>query len=152
MSTCEGVTKKGNRCRRKVAKGMRRCHQHREVFETPTCAICMCDFGSEKKTLRCGHQFHEGCILEWLSRSSTCPHCRLDVGRATRRWADQKIEEQNDSDSEWEPDEDDHWQRLGNAVMRRRRERRIGGIQTTRRNRLLLHIYSLYDRMIDMMA
>ena len=150
MTICEGTTKKGKRCRKKVAKGCKRCHLHHEVFESPTCAICLCEFENEKKTLRCGHQFHESCILEWLSRSSTCPHCRKNVGRATRRWADEKIEEQNDTDSEWEP-EDDHWQRLGNAVIRRQRRRRIG-ITTTRRNRLLIHIYTLYDRMLEIMS
>ena len=138
MPTCEGVTKKGNPCRNHVAKGFKRCHHHVETFECSSCAICLSDMDSEKKTLRCGHQFHESCILEWLSRSSTCPHCRRNVGRSMRSWADRKLEDQNDTDSEWVPEED-HWHRLGNEVMMRRRRRRRVGISATRRNRLLIH-------------
>lgn len=156
MPQCEGKTKKGNQCRRKVAKGCRRCHQHVEVFETSTCAICICEMDDDgtKKTLRCGHQFHSDCIVEWLSRSDTCPHCRKKVGAATRRWADRIIEERNETDSEWVPEDDSHWQRLGNDLIlaRRRRRRRRVGVDTTRRNRVLIHLYSLYDRMLEIMA
>ena len=28
--------------------------------------------------LKCGHIFCTGCIEEWFSHSTTCPHCRKD--------------------------------------------------------------------------
>ena len=31
--------------------------------------------------LRCGHLAHEPCLSEWLSRSNTCPLCRIDDPR-----------------------------------------------------------------------
>lgn len=42
------------------------------------CAICLTDF--EVSTLvvrlRCGHAFHEGCIVQWVSSQARCPLCR----------------------------------------------------------------------------
>ena len=153
MPICEGTTKKGDRCRKKVGKGCRHCHHHRPVFDSTSCAICICDMDpADKKTLRCGHQFCNSCIVEWLGRSSTCPHCRQHVGKSTKLWAARIREEQNDTDGEWVP-EDDHWQRLGNSMMARRRmRRRRVGVDTTRRNRLLAHVYTLYDRMLEMLV
>lgn len=29
--------------------------------------------------LVCGHQFHEGCLLEWFERERRCPICRKDI-------------------------------------------------------------------------
>ncbi|MDV3181289.1 MAG: RING finger domain-containing protein, partial [Candidatus Phytoplasma australasiaticum] len=29
--------------------------------------------------LRCGHEFHEGCIKQWLLRKNDCPICRASV-------------------------------------------------------------------------
>merc|ERR1712194_135196 len=34
------------------------------------------------RALRCGHAFHEQCLLEWLGRNRRCPLCRLDVQQA----------------------------------------------------------------------
>lgn len=31
------------------------------------------------KTLSCGHQFHNGCIDEWLHSNNSCPYCRIIV-------------------------------------------------------------------------
>jgi hypothetical protein len=46
------------------------------------CVIC-CDHGSPTSTwrrLRCGHVFHDACLMEWLETSAfTCPLCRSDL-------------------------------------------------------------------------
>mmetsp|Transcript_62893 Transcript_62893/g.132769 ORF Transcript_62893/g.132769 Transcript_62893/m.132769 type:complete len:522 (-) Transcript_62893:51-1616(-) len=31
------------------------------------------------RQLRCGHIFHERCLIEWLSRARKCPLCRMDL-------------------------------------------------------------------------
>lgn len=49
------------------------------------CSICL-EPGSPRsarwRALRCGHRFHEGCLLEWLRRSRHCPLCRLNLQTA----------------------------------------------------------------------
>ncbi|KAL6642254.1 hypothetical protein ACP70R_020435 [Stipagrostis hirtigluma subsp. patula] len=44
------------------------------------CAICLVDFedGEEVSVMPCarGHEFHPGCIVDWLARSNMCPLCR----------------------------------------------------------------------------
>lgn len=44
------------------------------------CGICMEELESGIQTIQysCHHCFHETCILSWLSRSNTCPICRLE--------------------------------------------------------------------------
>ena len=48
--------------------------------ENRQCCICLCNHSCyDTKTLRCGHEFHESCINEWLRRGeTTCPYCRAD--------------------------------------------------------------------------
>eukprot|EP00929_Paragymnodinium_shiwhaense_P027416 TRINITY_DN16098_c0_g1_i2.p1 TRINITY_DN16098_c0_g1~~TRINITY_DN16098_c0_g1_i2.p1 ORF type:complete len:296 (-),score=40.26 TRINITY_DN16098_c0_g1_i2:222-1109(-) len=48
------------------------------------CAVCLGE-GSLVDTwrvLRCGHMFHEECLVEWLKRGRRCPLCRLDLHQA----------------------------------------------------------------------
>lgn len=40
------------------------------------CSICYEYIFVSKLTTRCGHIFHENCILPWLQDRSTCPFCR----------------------------------------------------------------------------
>lgn len=41
------------------------------------------DYGRARwRMLRCGHWFHEHCLLEWLRRARRCPLCRLDLHAA----------------------------------------------------------------------
>ncbi|KAJ9458111.1 Receptor homology region [Diplonema papillatum] len=47
--------------------------------EPETCAICLVDFekGCKTQSLRCGHAFHETCVMQWLtSYNDFCPSCR----------------------------------------------------------------------------
>ncbi len=47
------------------------------------CSVCICDFthGEELRLLpRCGHMFHEECLLPWLTeRKNSCPLCQTTV-------------------------------------------------------------------------
>jgi len=52
-----------------------------------TCAICLDDFDDEGcdgrgvSIVRCGHQFHKGCIHSWLDGGNlTCPTCKHVCG------------------------------------------------------------------------
>ncbi|KAF0745430.1 hypothetical protein Ae201684P_011524 [Aphanomyces euteiches] len=42
------------------------------------CPICLCDFDSDDKVLHlgCGHNFHEGCVMQWIQLKMSCPICR----------------------------------------------------------------------------
>jgi hypothetical protein len=48
-----------------------------------TCAICLEDLGPDERVagLRCGHGFHQKCLMRWLGRPGTsgCPLCREAV-------------------------------------------------------------------------
>ncbi|KAH0734274.1 hypothetical protein KY285_009981 [Solanum tuberosum] len=45
------------------------------------CAICQAEFEHEESigTLGCGHEYHTGCIKQWLLRKNDCPMCRASV-------------------------------------------------------------------------
>ena len=48
------------------------------------CGICStemdCNDKSDVLALHCGHDFHTGCVREWLKRKSECPMCRRRCG------------------------------------------------------------------------
>lgn len=45
------------------------------------CAICYMEFEHEEivGTLGCGHEYHAGCIKQWLLKKKNCPICRASV-------------------------------------------------------------------------
>ena len=48
------------------------------------CAVCLAELedGEEARFLpRCGHGFHAGCVDRWLAFHTTCPLCRVTVGK-----------------------------------------------------------------------
>lgn len=50
--------------------------------EDPMCVICLLNYenGDELKILPCRHEYHSGCIDEWLGgHNRTCPTCRHDI-------------------------------------------------------------------------
>lgn len=59
------------------------------------CSICLEGEADEERTeageaprwraLRCGHAFHEHCLVEWLGHARRCPLCRLDLHAAYLR-------------------------------------------------------------------
>ena len=48
------------------------------------CAICLQRVAADETRLPCAHLFHEACIADWLSRTGTCPICRLAVAVGDR--------------------------------------------------------------------
>ena len=52
------------------------------VFGETTCSICgedlLCAGDCELAQLRCGHIYHEECVLKWIKYAErrTCPVCR----------------------------------------------------------------------------
>lgn len=44
-------------------------------FEDVLCALCSSEVDGYKTKLRCGHQFHDECILPKLNESMKCPTC-----------------------------------------------------------------------------
>ncbi|XP_065208679.1 E3 ubiquitin-protein ligase TRAIP-like isoform X2 [Planococcus citri] len=47
------------------------------------CSICRDAFtGADNETIyttSCGHVFHHRCLVQWMQRSKTCPHCRMNL-------------------------------------------------------------------------
>ena len=57
----------------------------------PTCSICLGDYASPDAVFcpkTCSHQFHEGCILDWLQRQAIteCPCCRVAMVTEDEVW------------------------------------------------------------------
>lgn len=48
---------------------------------SPACPICLGDFviGDTVRLLPCKHQFHRGCVDQWLMVNATCPSCRAPI-------------------------------------------------------------------------
>jgi hypothetical protein len=51
------------------------------------CCICLVEYdvGDSLRVLPCGHDFHEACVDEWLSRNASCPTCRKAITAAGAR-------------------------------------------------------------------
>ncbi|KAG5573143.1 hypothetical protein H5410_062909 [Solanum commersonii] len=60
----------------RVAEGVNNATETKEI-----CAICQAEFEHEESigTLGCGHEYHTGCIKQWLLRKNDCPMCRASV-------------------------------------------------------------------------
>ncbi len=52
-----------------------------ELVAHDKCVICLDRFtqGDQFMVKRCGHVFHEYCILTWLDTDNVCPLCRVSV-------------------------------------------------------------------------
>jgi len=44
------------------------------------CVICQeaMPAGSKAKVMPCGHNFHDDCIIGWVTKNNSCPTCRFD--------------------------------------------------------------------------
>ena len=53
----------------------------KEKGRNGTCGTCLEDYdeSSEMVVLKCGHAYHENCIVPWLKMSVYCPTCRQDL-------------------------------------------------------------------------
>lgn len=53
-----------------------------------TCSICddqLIKDSEPVSCLKCGHVYHETCVVTWLSRSNTCPTCRVTKAKRQLR-------------------------------------------------------------------
>ncbi|KAI3856515.1 hypothetical protein MKW92_022521 [Papaver armeniacum] len=52
-----------------------------ESGESDACSICLDDFIDKEEVMlmRCGHEFHSGCLLRWFEGKSSCPLCRRSI-------------------------------------------------------------------------
>lgn len=93
MSVCRAtLKKKGTPCTYQAKKDGY-CMVHHHIHHTPAalydcvCAICLDEVGQgeDRSTLECNHTFHKTCVILWLSRNQSCPHCRAAVNSGTVR-------------------------------------------------------------------
>ncbi|XP_075096624.1 putative E3 ubiquitin-protein ligase RHG1A [Nicotiana tabacum] len=54
------------------------CIKTEEPEDTEPCCICREEYndGDDVGTLNCGHDFHAGCIKQWLMQKNLCPICK----------------------------------------------------------------------------
>ena len=52
-------------------------HFQLQNIQEQTCSICMEKV--ENIPLKCGHAFHDECVLEWFKINNTCPNCRCVI-------------------------------------------------------------------------
>jgi hypothetical protein len=67
--------------------------KRRETSPGP-CPICHDE--SPGYVTACGHAFHTTCITRWLLHATTCPICRTDLVRPTRRTLYKMCRDAND--------------------------------------------------------
>ncbi|KAK1395812.1 E3 ubiquitin-protein like [Heracleum sosnowskyi] len=50
--------------------------------ESEPCCICQEEYvnGDDLGKLKCGHDFHTGCIKQWLKQKNLCPICKATIG------------------------------------------------------------------------
>lgn len=60
-----------------------------QIQEEGQCAICLEEYKDKEKlgTLNCGHDFHVGCISQWLQMKNVCPICKDSASSNT--WKEQ---------------------------------------------------------------
>ena len=91
MARCNGITRNGNRCNRKVypcpscsaspiSSADLYCFQHLKFNAEEDCPICFDTLCNVPKiritTTKCNHNFHKDCLNKWLSKHDSCPCCR----------------------------------------------------------------------------
>uniref|UniRef100_A0A8C4RHN5 RING-type domain-containing protein n=1 Tax=Erpetoichthys calabaricus TaxID=27687 RepID=A0A8C4RHN5_ERPCA len=62
-----------------------------------TCRVCLATFieGDILRSLPCSHEFHVGCVDQWLSMHSACPICRGSVipeEQPVNQWQDHEYQ------------------------------------------------------------
>ncbi|THU54348.1 hypothetical protein C4D60_Mb10t24150 [Musa balbisiana] len=58
-----------------------------QIQEEGQCAICLEEYKDTEKlgTLNCGHDFHVGCISQWLQMKNVCPICKDSASSNTSK-------------------------------------------------------------------
>lgn len=56
------------------------------VYNSNECSVCLSKLKNNKKrTLKCGHQFHNKCINKCLTKTNNCPICRNVIIGETKK-------------------------------------------------------------------
>jgi hypothetical protein len=57
------------------------CKTESNKLELPNCCICLSEIKLKQKTIliKCGHMYHDKCLIEWLGKIKNCPMCRYDL-------------------------------------------------------------------------
>jgi hypothetical protein len=52
--------------------------EYKPEMGTKTCSVCLADAqgGDKFVTLDCKHEYHKGCVTQWLNMHNSCPLCR----------------------------------------------------------------------------
>lgn len=63
--------------------------------EDATCVICLSEYEAEDQLryLRCGHHFHDDCIMQWLVQNKSCPFCKKDIDEEEKEKTPLALEE-----------------------------------------------------------
>jgi len=72
---CKATTLRGTPCNCKAKTDSDYCGRHKNVFE---CSICYTT-STDKKIIKCGHEFCHKCIDTWTKTNNTCPICRAPI-------------------------------------------------------------------------
>ncbi|TYH69360.1 hypothetical protein ES332_D05G050300v1 [Gossypium tomentosum] len=66
---------------RSSVEGLERVKWDSMTKREDECAICLDEFvkGEEVASMRCGHGYHNGCIVKWLETSHLYPLCRYQI-------------------------------------------------------------------------
>jgi hypothetical protein len=65
-------------CENKIQREMDFIFEKKIIEKEKICSICLDETTSESRHyLRCGHFFHNDCLLRWFEENSQCPVCRL---------------------------------------------------------------------------
>jgi len=56
-------------------------HKYHKLGKDEQCSICFSDFanGEKLRKLSCTHQYHSGCIKQWLTNVKSCPVCKTEA-------------------------------------------------------------------------
>lgn len=87
---------------------------HDGLEEEETCPICLVEYedGDEVRTLSCGHDFHKGCVDEWLSGHTSCPGCRQNFSNSTSDTIPTDANENDLAEENYDPT----WENLRRSV------------------------------------
>lgn len=80
-----------------------------EGQEKTDCAVCQEPMDEGQMLINstvCTHQFHEECLLPWLSNHSTCPCCRKTMGEILPPTNDEDVDIMTDDEFDGELDTD----------------------------------------------
>jgi len=54
-------------------------HKPKEIYSDNICGICLEKIIISPIPLPCGHCFHSDCIIKWINKNMSCPHCRMKL-------------------------------------------------------------------------